>query len=102
MLPKKRSILFILILCYTYSTYSGINLFANPFETNLKNLNGRNRLELAKQIRSFDGYGNNKKNFYWGWFSADIPKLTESVFGDAFGNKLVNRGNPRELSNIIG
>lgn len=102
MFPNKRSIVFLLLLCYTYTTYPGINFFANPFEANLKNLNLKNRFELTKQIRSFDGYGNNKKNFYWGGLSADIPKLADSVFGDVFGNKLVNRGNPRELSNIIG
>lgn len=58
--------------------------------------------DLSKLTRNHDGFKNNEKNLYWGWAGAEVPLLTTTVFADFLGLKLVDRGNPRKLSNIIG
>lgn len=56
---------------------------------------------LTRLLRNFDGSVNNRNNLDWGRSGWEMPRLTRAFYGD---NKsaMLDRGNPRELSNLIG
>lgn len=56
---------------------------------------------LGKVTRSFDESGNNKRDPSWGKSQTEMPRLFPATYADD-QSKMVDRGNPRQLSNIIG
>lgn len=56
---------------------------------------------LTRLIRNIDGSVNNRNNLDWGRAGWDMPRLTKAFYGDG-KSTMLERGNPRELSNIIG